>query len=215
MSAIRTIALIFFFGPLAAMFGEPFFQEFFDILGWDSEDWAAPVMNWIESNTAEMMLMVGLGAGVWVHYFAQVLLKRFSRPALPPNNLNTNNTEKNGARTLESAYSAEIAIRLFRLLDRIVSLEAAAYEANPEDFRKELLGVHADRDMFCANGTAAEKWREFQLAAKMVNTAVNMPEPELGISPEELLAITRRDQKLKRNLRAAASDLIAGLSPIS
>ncbi|MEO9682392.1 MAG: hypothetical protein ABJF86_06715 [Tateyamaria sp.] len=80
MSAIRTIALIFFFGPLAAMFGEPFFEEFFDLLGWDSEDWAAPAMTWVANNTPLLMGFVGLGAGVWVHFLASRLKRRMDRP---------------------------------------------------------------------------------------------------------------------------------------
>ena len=76
MSAIRTIALIFIFGPLAAMLVEPFFQTLFDLLGWDSEDWAGPAMNWVANNTAALTLLMGLGGGVWVHYFASKLNKK-------------------------------------------------------------------------------------------------------------------------------------------
>jgi hypothetical protein len=55
------------------MLSEPFFETLYDQLGWDSEDWARPAMNWVSNNTAILTFLMGLGVGVWVHFFASRL----------------------------------------------------------------------------------------------------------------------------------------------
>lgn len=73
---VRTIGLIFIFGPLSAMLVEPFFENLFDKLGWDSEKLAGPVMTLINENTSWLVLVFGIGVGIWVHYLAGLLTKR-------------------------------------------------------------------------------------------------------------------------------------------
>lgn len=74
MSLFRTLALIFIFGPLAAMFSEPFFSGLFDRFGWDTEDWVDPAMNWVASNSPVWLFMIAFGLGVWCHYLMGRLL---------------------------------------------------------------------------------------------------------------------------------------------
>lgn len=81
MSTLRTIALIFILGPLAAMLVEPFFESLFDHLEWDTEDFASPFVKFVSGfvmcateNVKVLYLIFGLGLGVWVHYFAQKYL---------------------------------------------------------------------------------------------------------------------------------------------
>ncbi|WP_341861830.1 hypothetical protein [Gymnodinialimonas sp. 57CJ19] len=71
MSALRTIGLIFFLGPLAAMLVEPFFEALFDILGWDTENFALPFVDVLTNNMPLLTLVMGIGIGMWVHFFAQ------------------------------------------------------------------------------------------------------------------------------------------------
>lgn len=75
----RIIALIFVVSPFAAMFSEPFFEAVFDLFGWDTESWAAPVASAIMTATAFIgspalvsytTYLAILGVGVWLHYFA-------------------------------------------------------------------------------------------------------------------------------------------------
>lgn len=79
MSTIRTIALIFIFGPLAAMLVEPFFEAVFDHIGWDTEDFAVPIMGFVSEYANFLFGCMGLCLGVWVHYFAQ----RFASNSAP------------------------------------------------------------------------------------------------------------------------------------
>jgi len=79
MSFLRTVALILFFGPLSAMLVEPFFETLFDNLGWDTEDFAGPVMTFVSEYSNELFALMGFGAGVWAHYFSQ----RFAPQDLP------------------------------------------------------------------------------------------------------------------------------------
>lgn len=73
----RTIALICIFGPLAAMAFEPFFEKSFDLVGFDSEDWAKPFLGglsvmsgFVVGNLNWMIAIMAFGLGVWVHYLA-------------------------------------------------------------------------------------------------------------------------------------------------
>ncbi|RAK15116.1 hypothetical protein ATI53_102517 [Salipiger aestuarii] len=91
MSYIRTIALAFVIGPLAAMLVEPFFEELFDQLGWHAESYAVVVMSTVTANGEILFLMIGLGVGIWVHYVSQKIFAKKSarrdgrvKPAVPP-----------------------------------------------------------------------------------------------------------------------------------
>lgn len=78
---VRTIAVFFFLGPLAAMFSEPFFEAIYDAVGWDTETYAGPLLERIKKLTGAVafipvsFLMIGAGIGVWVHFLAM----RFER----------------------------------------------------------------------------------------------------------------------------------------
>ena len=85
MDILRTIALICFFGPLAAMLFEPFFEQLLDWVEWDTEDFAVPFVMWVSENLYILVGAMGLGAGVWLHYFASKLDAR-NRPQ-PDGNL--------------------------------------------------------------------------------------------------------------------------------
>lgn len=91
MATIRTLALIFLFGPLAAMLVEPFFEALFDLIGWDTEVFAEPILNFVwwftdfvAGHTSLLYFLMGLGSGVWVHFFAQKLfpVKNSSRESI-------------------------------------------------------------------------------------------------------------------------------------
>jgi hypothetical protein len=78
-SKLRIIVFLFIVSPLASMFSEPFFEAVFDLLGWDTESWAAPaargvlmVASFIGSPTLVSLTtyMAVLGAGVWLHWLA-------------------------------------------------------------------------------------------------------------------------------------------------
>lgn len=71
MSTIRTIAFIFIFGPLSAMLVEPFFETLFDTISWDTEDFAVPVVSFVYDYSDFLFGMMGIGVGVWIHFFAQ------------------------------------------------------------------------------------------------------------------------------------------------
>ncbi|EBA12384.1 hypothetical protein [Roseobacter sp. CCS2] len=76
MSYLRIIGVFLFLAPFTAMFGEPFYEALFDRLGWDTETLAGPVMNWVSENTAVLTLAMGLGAGIWIHYWGQKVSAR-------------------------------------------------------------------------------------------------------------------------------------------
>jgi len=67
------------------MLSEPFFEELYNRLGWDTENFAAPIVSWIFDMTALPFFwpvslgMIGLGAGVWLHFLA-VTFDRRSAP---------------------------------------------------------------------------------------------------------------------------------------
>ena len=80
-NTFRIVALIFFVSPLAAMFSEPFFEAAFDLIGWDTESWAAPVMGAIMTGAAYIgspalvsftSYLAVLGLGVWIHFIATI-----------------------------------------------------------------------------------------------------------------------------------------------
>jgi len=70
MSYLRIAGVFLFLAPFTAMFGEPFYEALFDLLGWDSETWAAPAMTWVFGNTGLLFFAMGVGVGIWVHYLA-------------------------------------------------------------------------------------------------------------------------------------------------
>ncbi len=81
---IRIVGILFVFGPLAAMFSEPFFEQLFDMLEIDTEEFAAPVasfVTWaIDQRRADYFLptstmVLGIGIGIWVHYLSTKVTK--------------------------------------------------------------------------------------------------------------------------------------------
>ncbi|MCP5036056.1 MAG: hypothetical protein GY945_00475 [Rhodobacteraceae bacterium] len=77
---LRTISLILIIAPLSAMFIEPFFEKSFDILGLDSENWAAPTLQWFHEHRPWLTFLLGVGVGIWGYSFAQ---KRTVGPVNP------------------------------------------------------------------------------------------------------------------------------------
>lgn len=64
------------------MFSEPFFEAFFDHLGWNTENWAAPVLQVVRSVMPgeyffpHAMAFMGIEIGVWLHHLATGLDRR-------------------------------------------------------------------------------------------------------------------------------------------
>ncbi len=78
---IRFVAVFFFLAPITAMFSEPFFEAVFDLIGWDTESWAAPFTRAVmtASSFIGSPALVSLttylavfGVGVWLHYIATI-----------------------------------------------------------------------------------------------------------------------------------------------
>ena len=75
-STSRILSLLLIFGPLAAMFSEPFYAAVYDLLGWDTEDLAGPFLLFLQRMTGSAIFLpsalgfMGVGLGVWLHYLA-------------------------------------------------------------------------------------------------------------------------------------------------
>jgi hypothetical protein len=76
---IRFVAIFFVLAPITAMFSEPFFEAIFDGLGWDTESWAGPFVQFITGLSAFLLkpnilstsyMLGAIGIGVWVHWLA-------------------------------------------------------------------------------------------------------------------------------------------------
>lgn len=118
----------FLFNPLSAMFSEPFFEKLFDILGWNTEDFAGPfLMALSEVLTSEWFhysatLAIGFGVGVWAHWIASKYDKKRNKVNeikeqepifhnILPNNIRSKLDDKEAEQRIE-------AVELIRKLEK-------------------------------------------------------------------------------------------------
>lgn len=192
---IRFVAVFLVLAPFTAMFSEPFFEAIFDGLGWDTESWAGPFVQFTMELTAFVLkpdvlyasyVLGAIGFGVWLHWLATRVdskrpskADRFSSLSSMIYNVRNEilNGSKNGVGEVDfTSRNRKSELRLRALYSELRSLGLSPPNYDREGNQAFNIGHYSylqTLEPFAERGNIAEAKRQEKLAKAEFKSAIS------------------------------------------